>query len=396
MTTPPTRARTNRAVNEVIASDDINVLAVVANGAADAAAAAAAVAAEARALAGSGSGQVGENVLTADNFTPQTRSLLLGVSEKLQTGSYTLQPDDWQYLQVFTSPTPVTLTVPANLLPGKVYSFVQWGAGRVTVVSAQTGGEVSVRASRPYASNAFATAHGIVMPTAGASDGLLVALALASSSVAITPPADFTLARRIGPAGAHQALFTKHNAPASDSGATKNFQLSGTGTPVVAVAVSLRGAHISNMLDSVTPASGDVESDAVGDEVTTTTNGVLELAVRSGSSGTAAVPLPTAPPTGGGLPMTLLNAAATLTGSSTANSMVAVAAATGVVPAGTTIGNRAWPSQYGATSTLGIAPNLTDAGTIVGSRRTTAEPGSFGDVVVLSTGVVVTGDLVSV
>lgn len=321
------------------------------------------------------------------DFDPAAQSSLVGLNPVERPGNYTLTPGDWANLQVFTSAVPVTLTVPAGLTADRAYPFVQLGAGQVTVRPAQTGGAVSVRGSTSAQnSSTTATAHSIVLPTVAATDGVAILFAIASTAITVEGPENFTrVGGQVGPSGATQYLYVRHDAPASDSGATKTFQISG-GAPAALVAVSLSGAHRTAMVDGVVPVGPDTENDPTSDTYTTGVGGVLELSLRSRSDA-AAIALPAAP-TG----TTLLKAVATAAGS--ANSMAAVASVPAVA-AGTLIGNRAWAGGYGATRTVGIAPEPTSSVTLLGSRFKTAEVGSFGDVVVLSQGIVVTGDVVA-
>jgi hypothetical protein len=327
-------------------------------------------------------------------FSVAVRDKLQGLSPVVRTGDYTLTAADLDVLQVFDTAGAVSLFVPADL-PGTTgttrgYAFVQRGAGTVTVRPAQTGvGTISIRATTQYVENSFATGHNITMPTVAATDGIAVLLALASTAKTITHPADFVSRGLIGPSGAGQLLYTKANAPAADSGVAKTWSFN-TGAPAVAVAVSLAGAHLTDFIDGLAPVSPDTESDRTADPYTTVAAGVLELSLRAVSSGTTQNAAITPAPTG----MTMLGNPATV--ATDANTQAAAAVAGATVAAGTVIGNREWPTGYGSSRTVGVKPTATDAVKLISDDNafTSAGPGSFGDVMVSSAGIFVTGRLV--
>lgn len=276
-----------------------------------------------------------------------------------KTASYTITAaDNGAFLLLdLTEPGSLRILPDATLnLPiGTEVRFAQTGPATVTVESVAEVRRLSVRSGSRYVATSAATSHVVPMPVdVGEGDGLLVSIAVASTSVTITPPSDFVAVRGpIGPAGAGHYLFRKASSGPGDAGVNKTFTLSGTGTPIVAIVACLSNADPADFIDGFRPVAPDTEDDDGADPYVTVADGCLELSFVAHSSGTTQRAEITTPPAG----TALIQNGTGSTATADANSRAAVAVSTaGPVPAGTTVGGRTWTAGYGSTATVAIRP----------------------------------------
>ncbi len=323
----------------------------------------------------------------------------------VRTGSYTATAADHDVVQVFTSDSAVTLSVPPDLPKGTYIPFIQWGAGQVTVASTPTGGTVAVRDSKLYvqSSASLSLTHPVGVPAGTvAGDGLLFHLAFASLGNLPATPTDLTLLGSVvGPSGAGSMLFKKQAAVAADAGSTKGFTF-GTGIPLTAVCIALSGINPTDFIDGLallSQTSAQSSGSRTSPTITTVADRVLELSLRSSSTGTTQAVASTVPDG-----MSLLtgsdgSVSSGATASADANSQIGLSQAPTLVPAGTGIGNRTWNggSGYGITRVVGVRPATVPATKLrsAGNAFKTVGQGADGGLLVLDDGVHVSGYLVA-